>query len=696
MARWNFFTLWKYFSLHRQVLLGRQSKSRWRMSLATVFSAVPFLSLSHAAAQSTSSTSAGEAMLFQEIPSVYGASKYEQKVTEAPSSVTIITADEIKKYGYRTLADILQNVNGFYVTYDRNYDYLGIRGFNRPGDYDSRILLLVDGHRLNDNVYESAAIGTESPIDVDLIDRVEVIRGPSSSLYGTNAFFGVINIITKRGRDIKGAEASTEVGSYESYKGRGTYGNKFQNGAELLLSGSFYDSVGQRRLFYKEFNSPFTNNGVARNADSDRAYTLWGKFSFFDLTVQGGYVGRRKGIPTAAFATVFNTKQTRTLDEHGYLDVKYEHEFAQHWEVLARLYYDRVYYKGKYLYDRSPLEPNQDLTRPPLVLNQDVTFGEQWGAELKVTKRLFEKHKLSIGMEFRDNLHQDQTNLDTNPRHLFLRDERSSRIWAFYIQDEFSILDNLILNAGVRYDHYDSFGGTTNPRVALIYNLKKTSLKLLYGEAFRAPNAYELFYTSAPYEGNPRLRPERITTYELVVEHYLGKVLRASAAGYYYTINDLISQQTDPANNMIVYRNVQGVEAKGLEFELEGKWTSGLEGRLSYAVQEAQEKRNDLTNSPEQLVKAGVIVPLLPERLFSSLETRYLDVRRTRLGKKISDVFIVNLSLFSQDFVKGLEVSGKIENLFDERYSDPGAAEHQQDAIAQDGRIFWLKLKYQF
>ncbi len=158
---------------------------------------------------------------------MYGASKFEQKVTEAPSFVSLITADEIAKYGYRTMAEILQSVTGFFVTYDRNYHYLGIRGFNRPGDFNSRLLLLVDGHRLNDNIYDQAGLGTESLIDVDLIERVEVIRGPSSSLYGTNAFLGVINVITKRGRDIRGLELSGELGSWEYYKGRATYGDKF-------------------------------------------------------------------------------------------------------------------------------------------------------------------------------------------------------------------------------------------------------------------------------------------------------------------------------------------------------------------------------------------------------------------------------------------------------------------------------------
>ena len=131
-----------------------------------------------------------------------------------------MTADEIKKFGYRTLGDILRSVRGFYVTYDRNYSYVGVRGFSRPSDYNTRLLLLIDGHRLNENLYDSVYVGTEAVLDVDLIERVEIIRGPSSSLYGSNAFFAVINIITKSGRDLQGVEGSAEAGSFHTYKGR--------------------------------------------------------------------------------------------------------------------------------------------------------------------------------------------------------------------------------------------------------------------------------------------------------------------------------------------------------------------------------------------------------------------------------------------------------------------------------------------
>src|SRR5688572_12064435 len=130
-----------------------------------------------------------EDLMTMEVASVYSASKHSQKVTEAPSSVSIVTSEQIQRYGYRTLAEILSSVRGFYVTYDRNYTYLGVRGFARPGDYNTRVLVLVDGHRINDNVYDQALLGRELPVEVDLIERVEVVRGSSSSLYGTSAFF---------------------------------------------------------------------------------------------------------------------------------------------------------------------------------------------------------------------------------------------------------------------------------------------------------------------------------------------------------------------------------------------------------------------------------------------------------------------------------------------------------------------------
>ena len=239
-----------------------------------------------------------EELMKLEVETVFGASKYIQKVTQAPASVTIITSEEIRKYAYRTLADALRTVRGLYATYDRNYSYLGVRGFNRPGDYNARILLLVDGHRANDNIYDQAALGTEFPLDVDLIDRIEVIRGPSSSIYGTNAFFAVVNVITRRGRNLQGAEASAELASFGTLKGRISYGAEMKNGLEVLLSGTVYDSHGHDRLYFRDFDSPATHNGIAENVDDDQSQQLFLNLSYRDFAVRGVYGSREKGIPT--------------------------------------------------------------------------------------------------------------------------------------------------------------------------------------------------------------------------------------------------------------------------------------------------------------------------------------------------------------------------------------------------------------
>ena len=113
---------------------------------------------------------------------VYSASRYVQKASDAPASVTVISAADIRDHGWRTLGAIARSVRGMYVSYDRNYSYLGERGFLRPGDYNTRFLLQVDGNRINDSVYDQAPIGNEFPLDLDLIERIEFVPGPGSSI----------------------------------------------------------------------------------------------------------------------------------------------------------------------------------------------------------------------------------------------------------------------------------------------------------------------------------------------------------------------------------------------------------------------------------------------------------------------------------------------------------------------------------
>jgi outer membrane receptor for ferrienterochelin and colicin len=626
-----------------------------------------------------------------EVETVTGASSYLQKVTEAPSSVSVITADDIRKFGYRTLADILRSVRSFYVTNDRDYSYAGIRGFNRPGDYNTRLLLLVDGHRINDNLYGQAPIGTEFMLDVDLIKRIEFIRGPGSSLYGSNAFFGVINIITKTTKDVNGPEISTSAASLDTYYGRVTYGKENPGSLKVILSGTSYDSTGARHLYYPEFDTPSNNNGIANKDDGDRFKSAFMKLSYQDFTLEGAYGLRKKGIPTASFGTVFNDSANSTSDEHSYLDLSYRHDYGHESSVTGRIYYDAYNFIENYAYDY-----------PPVTVNRDTGTGRWWGGEFRYNGILFGSHKVTAGAEYQDNIHQDQANYDLDPYSLYLDIDKDSYLWALYAQDEYRMFDTVLLNIGVRHDSYSTFGSETNPRLALIYSpLGKTTFKLVYGTAFRIPNVYEFYYDDgSTQKANPDLKPEKITTYELICEQYLGSHVRSSLSAFHYRINDLISQTTDPLDGLVQYRNISRVEADGGEMELEGTWSDGIRGRISYTFQKTRDQSTGeiLTNSPEHLAKVNIIVPLPNESLFLDPEIQYTGRRKTSTGGYAGDFSVVNLTVFSQELTKGLEASVSVYNLFDRRYGDPTAGPPQQiqNMIEQDGRNYRVKLTYHF
>ncbi len=619
-------------------------------------------------------------------------SKFEQRVVEAPASVSIITNEEIRKYGYRNLADLLRGVRGLFVTYDRAYNYLGMRGFNRLGDYNMRFLLLIDGHRINDSIYDSAPVGNDFPLDIDLVERVEVIRGPGSSLYGTNAIFGTINVITRKGGDLKGFEASGEAGSFYTYKGRLSYGNRLEKGPEVLVSGSLYDSQGDRTLYYKEYDSPATNFGTAKDCDDEGYGNFFGKVSYYDFTLEGAYSRRKKEVPTGSWGTVFNSQENKIIDEWAFLDLKYDRELAPGLNLKARIYYDHYYYHGDYVFDfAAPGNP------PLLGTARDQAYSEAVGGEFQLSKTLFDKHKLIGGGEYRNAFRQDQKYSELAP---ILDDRRTGWNWALYLQDEFEILKNLKLNAGLRYDDYSTFGGTINPRLALVYfPFEKTALKLIYGQAFRAPNTYELYYTDgSTQKTNPDLDPEKIQNLEFVFQQYLGFNIWGTATVYYQWFKDLITLQVDPVDGFMVFQNVNKVEAKGLELELEGKWENGLRGRLSYALQKTKDKETGdmLTNSPIHLIKLSGIVPIWKEKVFLGFEEQFTSQRKTYSGRQAGSFFITNLTLFNENLIKGLEISASVYNLFNKKYSDPVGEEHLQDKIGQDGRTFRLKFAYRF
>jgi len=622
---------------------------------------------------------------------VYGASKHEQKVTEAPSAVSIVTQEDIKQYGYRTLGDLLRSVRGFYITYDRSYSYAGLRGVNRPGDFGGRVLINIDGHRLNEPIFDSAFTHTDFLLDMDLVDRVEIIRGPGSSLYGNNAFFTVINVITRHGGDVNGLEGSGAAASYDTYTGRLTYGKKFTNGVELLVSGTYLTSEGHERLFFSEYSS--VNHGFAEHLDGSEVKGAFGSISYRDFTLEGGFLDRRKHAPTAQYLTVFNDPRFLDIDERGYAELKFAREFGHDWSMQARAYYDHYRFDGTF-----PFTYAAPATGP-VTINLDHDRAEGVGAEVSVSKTLWERQRLTLGGELRDDLELKVSNFDVDPPAAYVNSRRDASSFAFYGQDEVTILTNLTLNAGVRFDHFSTFGDTVNPRGALIYNpWREGTFKFIYGQAFRAPNQSELNYIQPAFKANPNLRPETIRSYELVYEQGLPGNLRMSGSLFLNQIKGLIGQTVDPTDGMNFFANLDQVETRGAEWELEGRWKGGLRTRLSYTYTEARDKVTGriLDNSPRHLGKANLAVPLWREKVFAGLELQSMSSRRSVQGNQIGAFWLANVTLYSRELIKNLELSASLYNLFDQKYSDPVSSDYLQDAVQQDGRSFRVKLTYRF
>jgi outer membrane receptor for ferrienterochelin and colicin len=618
---------------------------------------------------------------------VYSASKHMQSTSDAPSSVTVITADEIQKYGYRTLADILESVRGFYINYDRDYTFVGVRGFGRLGSWDSSILLLIDGHRINDNVLGDGFIGPEFLVDLDLVDRVEIIRGPSSSLYGAQAFLAVINVITRKGPQLRGVELSFEPSSYGTYQGRASYGGQYK-GIDMLLSGTFYNSQGPT-LFFPQFDSPSTNHGITRNTDYESLRHFLATISFRGFTLQGLFSMRDKGVPTGYFGAVFNDSRTLNLDYHQYFDLSYRHSLGEKWDLTARTSYDQTRLQG-------PVVLPTGLADDSTAVDTYSFRGNWWDGEAKLSGTVFDKHRITMGTEITDNLRQDQGNLFENA---FTPAPGSSVIWALYGQDEFAVASKLTLSAGLRYDHYSNFGGTTNPRLGLIYHLfHPTTLKLLYGTAFRAPEPYELTPDFGSfYDSDPKLGPEKVRSVEGVVEQGLGEHFTLSGSVFRNWLSDLIAVETE-SDGQSEYFNSGKADAEGVEVELDGHLANGAKGRASYSYVNAEEPATHqiLTNSPHNLGKLDVSYPIVQHRLFASVDGQYTSSVQTLNGSSLSGFSVLNFTMLGHELGKHLDLSGSVYNVFNKKYFNPGRPEDPEDTIQQDGRNFRIKLTGRF
>ena len=631
---------------------------------------------------------AAEELAFTEIEDVYAAAKHLQEIKDAPASVSVVTDEDIARYGYRNISDILKNVRGFYITNDRNYEHIGFRGIMRFGDHGNLLLQLVDGHTYNDNIYGAFFLGNEFGIDIDLIKKVEVVRGSGSALYGSNALLGVVNVITKTGGEVNGLYTKAEVGSYDTYKGGFIYGKRFENDWDVIASGTFLSSGGQDFTF-GELGLPGKQDKGAIDADGEEAWSGFVKAANKELTLTASGHLREKHVPTAAFDAIPGDNRFETADTRSFVEAKWQHPMGPEKEVMARVYYDQYWYDADYpVFD--------GFAR----INRDESRGHWVGSELQHLRRVGASHLVSVGGQIEYHIQADQKNFDVSPFREFLDDSRSFTTLSPYIQDEWDILPWLRLVAGLRYDYYTTFGEHLSPRAGLI--IKPTSdstCKLLYGQAFRAPTVFELFYSDGGVTAiaNPDLSPEILDAYEAVWEQELGPILKGVVSVFHYEITDLITA-VEVGDGVVQLRNLDSARSDGVEGGIEVNWPGLFKGGLSYTYQRAVNEDTDewLPGSPRHVVQAKGSYPVYGDKVFLGLTCRYMSERLTRDRTTLDPVFLTDFGLYLSDIWKELDVSLVVFNLFNEEFSDPVSADHRQQSIIQNGRTFWLKVGYRF
>lgn len=612
------------------------------------------------------------------------ASRREQRAADAPASVTVLTSDDIAAFGWRSLAEALRTVPGLQATDDRNYLAVGARGFAVPGDYSNRVLVLVDGHRVNDPIYHSSDLQEYFPVPVGMIDRIEVVRGPGSTLYGSDALFAVINVIT---RDGSGAPESAVRGAV------GTQSTADVEGRHVGTHGAWKVAAGARRI-ESAGDSVVRSPGLPGIEDADdlSAWQAFARATRGSFTLTATACSRRKEIPTASYGT-WPTEGSSTVDERAWIEAAWERDLRKG-TLTARASLDTYDYRGSYLFDYSDAGDGSKLQAW-----KDSSHAAWLRAETHYNAELGSRVRLAVGADYENALEVNQRGWLGDTTDFDVDSPLAS--WGMYAQADVKIAARVDAVVGMKWADLGPGGNSLSHRTGIIVRpARRTTLKLLHGTAFRAPTPFEMDYGAVNREGLvPALEGEHVTTSEVAIVQQLPRGLELGVALFSNRLENLLRSDIDE-NNRVYFVNDGEVSARGLEWSLDGRWRSGWVMKLSGSFQRAEDETGRrLVNSPATIVNAAVVAPLTQsKRSTLALESQWLGSRRTVAGKQTGASFLTSLAWKLNDVggVKGLALDARVTNLFDEGAPVTGGAEHAQDAIPSPERRVMFGVTWTF
>ncbi len=635
--------------------------------------------------------------LWGEEETIFSATKYIKRLKEAPAIASVITAEQIRNMGARNLLDVLKIVPGIGISMNIGAGFVGIESRGTKNIYSEKILVMIDGHRVNELLTGGISFAFPDMV-VENIKRVEVIRGPGSALHGSNAFVAVINVVTKESEDTDGLDIRAGGGSFGTQHYNLLLGKEF-SGLKIAASFDYMDTNGAR-LFVGQ--DAIGQRG--RTEDWRDKYDLGLKMSYGDFSFNGRYVNRDWG----SFIGVANALNNESIQEHSQLfgEMNYKRSLGENFHLLVKAYYDEFHHRQYWeIFPEGaiPGYPNGFIGIPQL---KNRTLG----SEVQVDCFLGDNHTITMGAlyEYRkqyDTKHTANFNPHTGAPLGSIQNITSWANWqkneyrkvtALYIQDVWKITPDLEVTSGVRYDKYSDVGDTMNPRAALVWNfLKKGTLKLLFGSAFRAPNFVEMYNSSNPVEiGNPDLKPETIKTYEASIGYQFHENLWANVTYFQNNIKDAIGRRTT------TYENLGRVRVDGVEVEVKVDFKDSNYGYANYTWQHPRDSDTG-ERVPYVSTHKGNVGFNLGLGKYLNLNSNLLVVSsrplpRTSTRPDFAGYKVLDLTIIARNFYKNLELRASVYNLLDEEYADPDISGAYQGNLPREGISFIFETRYKF
>ncbi len=529
------------------------------------------------------------------------AARQAQSADLAPAVTHVVTRQDIERLGLRNLGDVLRRMPGLDVRQDFEFTRIAVRGI-APGDFNGRVLFLLDGLRLNENNYDAGQIDREFPLDVSLIERVEFAPGPGSALYGGNALLGVVNVVSRRADSLAGPQMRVALSPRGHSQARLSYGARLDGGTEWLAALSSED----------EAHVPLNTNPSGPDAaalaalGADRTRRLIFSVRSGGFSLRTGAVTRTRSL--GSFLPVADTPAP-VVDgvRHGYAHAAWEGAW-QAWDLHAALGLQSFRYRNDL--------PNDE--EPELRTDRFDAQGRWWLGELRASRAWGgadgNAHSTSVGLDWQRDRQQ-------RFRFVFVGDKpddsnaTDTRL-GLYAQDEWRLAERQRLVLGLRHDASRS-DARWSPRAAWVWSpAAGQSLKLLWGTAFRAANRFERSFSDAEH---PVPQPERLQTTELA---WSGPLVGALPGDWQWQASLFSSQlaQLIERGDAQTYSNQPATTSRGVELGLTGRWAQGWQAQLSLSGQ--RNRADDGSRqpySPSQSAKWALQTPLFGPALRLSL-----------------------------------------------------------------------------